>query len=115
MFFLFRTRLMNKKELIVFSSLFGLYSEHLLPNIITSPVVFLVYAPIVLAVYYVIFKPGITFLPDDVELRTTNTFIRYILSCFVVYIFSIPFILVLSYLRLHYPDVFPPCNMIPCS
>jgi hypothetical protein len=115
MFFLFRARLMNKKELIVFASLFGLYAEHIVPNIITSPVVFLAYAPIVLAVYYVIFKPGIMFLPDTIEVRNNNKLIRYILSCIVVYIFSLPFILTLSYLRLHYSDIFPPCEMIPCS
>lgn len=107
-----RFRLLGKKELFVLIALFGTYAEHLYTQ--GSPVVFFVYAPIVMLIYYLIFSPAITVLPLR-EIRTIHPFFRYMCSLIIVGIISLPFVIVLAELRKNNPHYFPPCAMINCD
>ncbi len=113
--FLFRKRLLSKKELIILTSLFGLWSEHQFALIFVNPIAVLVYAPIVVAIYYVIFTPAITLLGEQGSLNNLHKFARYSIGVIVIFICSVPFMIILAYLRTHFPDIFPPCSMIACD
>jgi hypothetical protein len=103
----------KKAELVCFASLFGIFAEHVYT---TNSIVFVVYAPIVIFVYYLIFSPGIFFLPEK-EYKDTKKLVNvfhYLILLLLVAVVSTLFLLVLSEMRRSTPELFPPCSMIPC-
>lgn len=113
--FLHKLRILTKKELTILASLFGIFAEHVWVFVYSNLIIFFVYAPVVILIYYLIFAPAIHFLPEISELRPWGRFKRYTISILLVYLFSIPFVVILSGLRTSVPDAFPPCSMIPCG
>ena len=113
--FLVRKQWMTKNEMIVFASIFGLYAEHQLALIFVNPIAVLVYAPIVVAIYYSIFTPALTLLTEPDSIRNMHRALRYAIAIVVVFVCTTPFIATLSYLRAQHPLAFPPCSMIECG
>jgi len=89
--------------------LFGTYIEkvYVQENILAI----LVYAPITMLIYYLIFVPAITILPHS-EICTIHSVLRYITAFMLLFVPMLPFLGLLSELRLNYRNNFPPCSMV---
>lgn len=114
LFLLHHFRLMRRAELTVLASLFGIYAEHAYQYLFTNPIVFVVYAPVTVFIYYLIFIPALSVLPLG-GVRAIHPLLRYLISIVLIIALSIPFVLVIERLRTLHPSYFPPCAMIACS
>ncbi len=113
--FIHKLRLLTKKESVLLVSLFGIYAEHVYMFIVSNFLIFLVYAPLVIFIYYLIFAPSLYFLSgEEIHTRSWPQIIRYVVAVVLVFCMSLPFIGALSKLRATHPDNFPPCSMIAC-
>lgn len=110
-----RLRIIERKELMVMIAFFGIYGEsaYLLGGV-SGFIIFMVYTPIVMLIYYLIFSPAIAVLPAK-EIRIMHPVRRYVSVAILIFLFSVPFIMGLSELRKNNPDYFPPCSMIDCD
>jgi hypothetical protein len=111
LFLLHHYRYMRRAELVVLATLYGIYAEHAYVYLYTKPILFLVFAPIALFIYYFIFEPPLSVLPDK-PLRSIHPLVRYTMSVVLILVLSIPFMLIVDSLRTHYPVYFPPSSMI---
>jgi hypothetical protein len=111
LYLLNRLRILNKRESVVLIALFGIYAEHVYTQ---SPIIFLVYAPIVMYIYYLIFMPAVSILKEE-STRSIHKVVRYVLSGILVFVLSMPFVGIIMVLREHHPEYFPPCKMINCT
>lgn len=112
MFLCSHFRLLEKREFIVLIALFGIYAEHVFAQ--GNPIVILVYAPVTIFTYYLIYSPAISLL-EKREARKMNRLLRYLISAFIVFILSVPFVITISELRQNFPGLFPTCDMISCN
>lgn len=109
-------RFIIKKEAVIFVTIMGLYTEKVYVHFFSNPLVFVIYAPVILFIYYIIFAPGVLLLKEDdpVTLRGYPRVIRYIVTLLIIILVSIPFMGITKTLREQKPNLFPPCSMIPC-
>ncbi len=105
-------RILGNRELLVLAALFGIFAEHVLVQ--GNFIVILVYAPITMFIYYMIYLPSISLL-EHKEIRNTHWLFRYVVSIVLVFVLSTPFVAALSQLRKNSPEYFPPCSMIWCD
>lgn len=97
------------KELCILIGLFGLYSEKTLIKATTFPYTMgiLLLLP-TMATYIIILTPSVLSYREKPKKQDASRLVRYVLGLLVPIIISLPFIAALTYLRSHFPDLFPP-------
>ena len=101
----------SKIELIFIVGLWGLFAEKTYTLIFANIIAFMVWAPIMITVYGIIMTPAINSIKHEGKINLP--IIKYIIIFLGIFLLSIIPILILSYLRLNFPFIFPPVNFIP--
>jgi len=93
---------------------FGLYSEHTITVLQTNPLAFFFFAPLIIFTYGLILTPAMLSMPaNDRPRGCLSALLRYPLAFVLPLLCSLPPLGVLTVLRDHFPDVFPPRKFIP--
>ncbi len=108
-------RFFSKRQLLIWGAIYWIVWEWIAMTIITNPILFAVYAPIVIYIYYLILRPGMYFLPEDQEKNLRTGLGKYIYAIIIWAILVSFFSSILGSLREKYPERFPPCEMIACD
>ncbi len=102
----------STRDIFLISGAWGLYAEHTLVYLVASPIVAVLLILPVMSAYYLISAPALSTLEG--KGRETNVFVRYAFALVLMFVISLPPIVALSAFRAHAPQLFPPCNYIPC-
>ncbi len=102
----------SPREAFYLVGLWGLYAEGIIWKIWSDASSFLFFALPTVFTYGIIMAPSIMTAPTGKKTATKP--IRYALALTIPFLCSIPFVLILGYLRARFPDAFPPCAFIAC-
>ncbi len=108
---LIRTLRFSRREVFYLAGLWGLFAEKIIVSLVAAPLFFVFTAPPTILTYGLIITPALL----SQELgggRRLHAALRYPLAYAVLFVVSVPGILVLSVLRAHFPDMFPPVSMV---
>jgi hypothetical protein len=110
-YFLLRRFAYSKREIFILVGIFGLFSEKIYKFVLTSPVMAVLLILPTMFTYMLIITPSVLSFRGGAAKALPGP-VRYALGFFVPLIFSIPFVLLLSYLRAQYPFLFPPAGFV---
>ena len=103
----------SRTEMFYLAGCFGLYSEHTIAVLPTSPLAFVLFAPLITFVYGLILTPAMLSVPANQRRRGwLSALWRYPLAFALPLLCSLPPLLLLTVLRDHYPNVFPPRKFV---
>lgn len=102
----------SDSEVFYLAGVFGLYSERVYAHLISNILAVLLFAPLVIFTYGLIITPALLSV-EQPGTKHMHPALKYPLSLAVVFIISIPPVLLLSILRTHYPWAFPPPEFVP--
>ena len=100
----------TRQEVFILSGIFGILSEKLFRHV-DYPIM------IALLILPTMFTYAIIIAPSVMSYRGTGAkprpkIVRYLLGIFFPFVVSIPFVLLVMYLRARYPEVFPPAGFV---
>lgn len=102
----------SDSEVFYLAGIFGLYSERVYSHLASNVLAVLLFAPLVIFTYGLIIAPALLSVEHPGK-RYIHPAIKYPLSLGVIYLLSIPPVLLLSLLRTHFPWAFPPPEFVP--
>jgi hypothetical protein len=100
----------SRKEVLVLVGILGLFAEKTYIFIFAVPIMGILLILPTMFTYALIIAPSILSFRGGG--RTLPTYLRYMLGVIVPIIVSIPLVLILMYLKLHYPGAFPPAGFV---
>jgi hypothetical protein len=101
----------SMRERFYLSGLFGLYAEKTIYYLFSNPLAFFFTAPLELLTYGLILTPAQLSVTSYGGMKSLRL-VRYIVALALPILVSVPFVLVLTILRSHFPWAFPPLNFI---
>jgi hypothetical protein len=101
----------SRQEIFILVGLFGLFAEKTVFHIITNPLMGGLLILPVMYTYALIITPSVLSFRGGTQ-KSLPKIARYILGLIVPFLVSIPFIGILTFLRTHYPDVFPASGFV---
>jgi hypothetical protein len=107
-----RWLMFSRTERFYLTGLFGLYAERTIFVVFSNPLAFLFFAPLEILTYGLILTPAQLSVPAHGSMKSLRV-LRYAASLLLPLLVSIPFVVVLTVLRAHFPWVFPPTKFIP--
>lgn len=102
----------TRKEVFVLVGLFGLFAESVGAKIIANPIAGAALILPTMFSYVIIITPSVMSFRKNEEGKQLPPSLRYMLGCIVPIIVSLPFIYILSILKIHFPDMFPPFGFV---
>jgi hypothetical protein len=111
-FFLIRKFKYSFQEVFFLAGFWGLYAEKIIFSSLVNPIYFVTIAPIFIFVYGIMITLpmlSVNFAGN----KRLHPLLKYTLPYVVMFIFSIVPIAILYYLRIQFPGLFPPTEMIP--
>ena len=99
------------RERFYLSGLFGLYAEKTIYEVFSNPLAFLFTAPLEMLTYGLILTPAQLSVESHGSMKSLRL-VRYLTALVLPILVAIPFILVLTVLRSHFPWAFPPLKFI---
>ncbi len=104
----------SRTEMFYLAGCFGLFSERTITVLPTNPLAFVFFAPLIIFTYGLILTPAMLSVPANERPRgCLSALWRYPLAFVLPFLCSVPPLGVLTLLRDHFPDVFPPRKFVP--
>lgn len=100
----------TRPEVFILSGLFGILSEKLFRHTEHPIMIALLILPTMFT-YAIIIAPSVMSF-RGLGAKPKSKFIRYVLGIFFPFVVSIPFVLLVMYLRARYPEAFPPAGFV---
>ncbi|PWB38724.1 MAG: hypothetical protein C3F02_02330 [Parcubacteria group bacterium] len=113
-YFLYRRYRYTSANLFFIIGLWGLYAEKTLSYLRTDFWGAILLILPTMSVYNLIIAPALASLPPAPDNRV-KTWKKCLYSFIISFVFSLLPVIALTYLRAHWPLLFPPCAYIPCS
>ena len=113
-YFLIKYIRYSKIDLFLIVGMWGLFSEHVFGFIFSNFVMGMLLVLPTMSTYNLIIAPALLGAAKN-SAKEISVWKRYVYSFLILFISSIPFIVLLVLLRSHFPAVFPSCEYIPCG
>lgn len=110
-YLLLRRYFYSRSEIFILVGIFGLFAESVISKIIAFPLAGIALILPTMFTYAIIIAPSIMSFRGG-EGRPLPRFLRYLFSFIVPIFVSMPFLLVLFYLKSHFPGAFPPSDFV---
>ena len=102
----------ERREIFVLAGIFGLFAEKTLMHVFTIPIMGILLILPTMFTYALIISPSVISFRESNKRRTLTRASRYALGLIVPFVVSIPFVLLLTYLKFNHPEIFPPAGFV---
>lgn len=115
-YFVYRKIAFQSYDLLLIAGSWGLFSESIYLHLLAYPLPAIALILPTMCVYAIIIAPAcLSLRPEERGQKHVNIAVRAILLWTVMFVLSVPPVLLLNHLRDSYPHFFPECHYIPCS